>query len=175
MIGLRFARTPVRQAVNNMRLYFEEINIPPGEADYRLVFEDEFQQDVHFHTIMPHMHMRARSMRVTALFEGGRERPLLHVPNWDFNWQTTYKLKEPISIPAGTRIRIEASYDNSADNPANPDPTIEVVSGEATTDEMMVAFIDYTVDAENILEGRRIETLSPRHVSGGRVTAASAE
>jgi hypothetical protein len=174
MIGLKFAQGPVRKAMNNMRLHYEGIKIPPGEPDYRLVFEKEFQQNVHFHTIMPHMHVRARWMRVTALYPSGGGEDLLHVPNYDFNWQTTYYLKEAKPIPAGTRIRVEASYDNSANNPDNPDPTAEVVAGEATTDEMMVAFIDYTVDEENMLDGRRVEPLPTRHVSGGEIEVSDA-
>lgn len=171
MLGLRFAKGPVRQALNNMRIHWDKFRIPPERADYRLVFEERFQQDVHFHTIMPHMHTRARSMRVTAVYPDAREEVLLNVPRYDFNWQLTYRFAEPHAIPAGTNIRVEASYDNSPANPHNPDPTVEVISGEATTDEMMVAFIDYTVDAENLFEGKRVEPLPSLDVSAGEAEA----
>ncbi|MBI3736157.1 hypothetical protein HY256_06555 [Candidatus Sumerlaeota bacterium] len=171
MVGIKFAKAPVEQALSNMRLHFEGIKIPPGAPDYRLAFEEEFQQNVHFLTIMPHMHMRAQTMRVTAVFPGGAEETLLNVPHYDFNWQTTYYLKKPKAIPAGTRIRVEASYDNSTANPSNPDPTAEVIAGQKTTDEMMVAFIDYTVDGEDIRAGKRMDTLPTKSVSGGEVPA----
>lgn len=171
MIGFKFAKGPIAKTMYNMRFHFIDFRIPPGDPDYRLAFEQEFQQNVQLHTIMPHMHMRAQTMRVTAITPDAREEVLLNVPKYDFNWQTTYYLKQPKSLPAGSRIRVEAAYDNSTNNPFNPDPTAEVLNGEATTDEMMVAFMDYTVDEEDIPAGKVATTLPLKRISGGEVAA----
>lgn len=159
MVGLKLAKAPVDKAVNNAGLSYRNIRIAPGQSDLLLTVDRTFQQDVHFLAVMPHMHLRGRSMRITAFYPGDESEILLNVPNYDFNWQTTYAFAETKAIPAGTRIRVESVYDNSANNPHNPDPTVEVRSGQKTTDEMMIAFIDYTVDEENVLAGKRVEAL----------------
>src|SRR5436305_26957 len=70
--------------------------------------------------------------------------------DWDFHWQGMYRYNIPIALPEGTRLGLEAYYDNSADNPRNPnDPPKAVSWGEKTTDEMCIAFLGVTVDAEN--------------------------
>ena len=81
---------------------------------------------------------------------GGRIRKLLSVPKYDFNWQTFYECAEPLSIPKGTKLFASAIYDNSEDNPFNPDPTAEVRFGFPTTDEMMFCFFFYTRDDEQL-------------------------
>jgi hypothetical protein len=68
---------------------------------------------------------------------------LLDVPRYDFNWQLRYELAEPTRLPRGTRLVCTAQYDNSADNPANPDPTKEVSWGDQTADEMLIGFFAY--------------------------------
>jgi hypothetical protein len=79
---------------------------------------------------------------------------LVRVPDWDFNWQTTYTLRQPIKLAAGSRIEVEAHYDNSEDNINNPNtPPKEVTWGEQTTDEMLFAFVHYTIDAEHLTKG----------------------
>jgi mono/diheme cytochrome c family protein len=166
MVGLRFAKDPVDKVVNNVGLSFQQIRLAPGQSDVFYTVERTFQQDVHFLTVMPHMHLRGRSMRVTAFYPEGKSETLLNVPQYDFNWQTTYIFQEPKAIPAGTRVRVESTYDNSANNPHNPDPAVEVRRGQKTTDEMMIAFIDYTVDEEKILAGKRVEPLPPLRPDG---------
>src|SRR5207248_2886230 len=82
----------------------------------------------------PHMHLRGKSFRYEALYPDGKSEILLDVPRYDFNWQHRYVLAEPKRLPAGTRVRCIAHYDNSADNPANPDPSATVRAGQQTTD-----------------------------------------
>ena len=92
------------------------------------------------------MHLRGKSFTYTAHYPDGRHEILLSVPNYDFNWQSVYRLAEPKPLPKGTTIQCEAHFDNSAANPANPDPTQTVLWGEQTWDEMMIGFIDYYED-----------------------------
>ncbi len=80
--------------------------------------------------------------------------PLVYVKNWDFNWQTGYEFKTPLHIPAGSRVDLEARYNNSSDNPLNPNnPPRLVTWGEQTTDEMCIAFLTFTLDREHLTRG----------------------
>jgi hypothetical protein len=81
-----------------------------------------------------------------AFFPDGREQVLLDVPGYDFNWQTCYRCKKPIAVAKGTRIKVYARYDNSKDNPANPDPTKEVRFGKQTWEEMLIGYVDFVKD-----------------------------
>ena len=84
-------------------------------------------------------------MKFTITYPDGRQEVALNVPNYDFNWQLTYSPVEPLILPAGTTVKVDAVFDNSADNPANPDPSITVTWGEETTDEMMIGFMNYSM------------------------------
>ena len=104
------------------------------------------RSDSHLLSMSPHMHFRGKSFAYTAHYPDGRSEILLSVPAYDFNWQSVYRLAEAKALPAGSEIRCEAHFDNSADNPANPDPDRTVVWGEQSWDEMMIGFIDYYED-----------------------------
>jgi hypothetical protein len=99
---------------------------------------------------MPHMHFRGRSAEITALYPGGGSKVLLNVPDYSFSWQTNYHLKQPLAIPKGTTLMVTGYFDNSARNRYNPDPTQAVRWGEPTDDEMLVGFISYTVDHQQL-------------------------
>jgi hypothetical protein len=100
------------------------------------------------------MHLLGRDITVTATQPDKAQQKLVRVPNWDFNWQTTYTLRQPIKLPAGSRIDVEAHYNNSEDNINNPNtPPKDVTWGEQTTDEMLFAFVHYTIDAEHLTQG----------------------
>ena len=91
---------------------------------------------------MPHMHVRGKAARYEATLDG-KTVTLLDVPRYDFNWQLRYELSEPVRLPAGTPLRFTARYDNSAKNPANPDPTKRVRWGQQTFEEMHLGFVEY--------------------------------
>jgi mono/diheme cytochrome c family protein len=118
--------------------------IPAGEADYSATAEMEFTSDALINGMMPHMHTRGTAVRYTLHYPDGSDEILLDVPKYDFNWQTQYRFKEPKLVPKGTRVSLEGWWDNSADNPNNPDPDIEVTWGEATHEEMLFGFLSYT-------------------------------
>ncbi|MBY0459141.1 MAG: hypothetical protein K2V38_17535, partial [Gemmataceae bacterium] len=90
------------------------------------------------YSLMPHMHLLGRKMKATWIKPDGTEALLINVDDWDFNWQFVYHFEQPLDLPRGSKLRIEAEFDNSAENPNNPnDPPVTVRWGEATTDEMM--------------------------------------
>jgi len=96
----------------------------------------------------PHMHLRGSAYRYEALLPGGKTETLLDVPQYDFNWQTSYRLQTPRELPAGTRIRGTARFDNSEDNLNNPDPERTVRWGDQTWDEMMIGYFDVALPLE---------------------------
>lgn len=93
----------------------------------------------------PHMHLRGKSFNYELRTPDGESRMLLNVPDYDFNWQTTYVLDKPIEVPAGSRLHCTAVYDNSLSNLSNPDPMVDVRFGDQTWDEMMIGFFHYSV------------------------------
>jgi hypothetical protein len=114
------------------------IRIPAGESDYQLQAKRLVGKDIVMLELAPHMHVRGKSFKFEAEYPDGTREVLLDVPRYDFNWQLRYLLSEPKRIPKGTWLHTTAHYDNSAENPANPDPTREVTFGEQTWDEMMI-------------------------------------
>jgi hypothetical protein len=148
-MGLYFYDGKPENVVTTLWLVDPALNIPPGESNYESSSEFVTAHEAILFDYTPHMHLRGKSMKFTAEYPNGQSEVLLDVPNYDFNWQLTYTPREPKIIPVGTRLRVDATFDNSADNPANPDPTATVRFGEKTTDEMMVGFIHYTFTDEN--------------------------
>ena len=90
--------------------------------------------------LMPHMHVRGKEFKYLAKFPDGGERTLLSVPFYDFNWQHEYRFTKPVYLPKGTVIECTAYFDNSAENPANPEPSKWVTWGDQTWEEMMIGF-----------------------------------
>lgn len=120
------------------------INIPPYEANYVGTASMTFEKDTLINSMMPHMHYRGKEAKYTLTYPDGTEEVMLHVPRYDFNWQTSYRFLEPKPVPAGTRVDFEVVWDNSEDNPFNPDPSKRVTWGEATHEEMMFGWVSYT-------------------------------
>lgn len=116
------------------------LNIPAGEGDYAVQAKHVFDHDQLLLSMMPHMHLRGKSFRYTALYPDGKKEILLDVPRYDFNWQLRYELKEPKLMKKGTQILCDASYDNSEENLTNPDPSVNVRWGSQTWEEMMIGF-----------------------------------
>ncbi len=149
-IGLIFAKTPPVHQVISKGIKNDRFNISPGAKNHPVESKFIFAHDSHLLSLTPHMHLRGKDFRYTAVYPGGRTETLLFVPSYNFAWQSVYRLDEPKPMPRGTRIECVAHYDNSADNPANPDPSKTVHWGEQTGDEMMVGYIDYYIDERGI-------------------------
>jgi hypothetical protein len=110
--------------------------IPPFDPNFVQTAEITLKNDVNLHTFLPHMHFRGKSMRAKAIYADGTEEELIDIPKYDYAWQLSYTWKEPKFIPAGTRLFVEGAFDNSVDNPMNPDPAREVPWGQMSEDEM---------------------------------------
>ncbi len=157
-VALYFAKEPVKRKLQVHTVANPLLVIPPDAENHKVVAPGfgAFSSDVHAFDVMPHMHLLGKEISVIALFPDGTKKDLVAIKQWDFNWQETYQFKEPIPFPKGTRIRVEAVYDNSLKNPNNPtNPPKRVRWGEETTDEMCIAFVHFTVDSEDrTKEGR---------------------
>lgn len=122
------------------------IEIAAGEREFRISASHVFDEDVVVASLTPHMHYRGKSMRLTAHYPDGSQEVLLSVPDFKFNWQRRYILAKPKGLPAKTRIVADGVFDNSAQNPDNPDPSKIVRFGSQSDDEMFSAFVAYTTE-----------------------------
>jgi hypothetical protein len=114
--------------------------IPPGAPNHEVRASKTFKEDTYLLAMMPHMHVRGKDFTYTVTYPDGRSEIILHVPKYDFDWQLTYELKEPLLLPKGTRLDCVAHFDNSTRNKFNPDPTSEVRWGDQTWEEMMIGW-----------------------------------
>ncbi len=150
-VGLRFAKEPPKyRAVTGRALNFG-FRIPPNEPSYEVRSSWTAKEDVRIAGFMPHMHLRGKDFKYTAVYPDGREQVVLSVPKYDFNWQLTYELVEPLELPKGSRLDCVAHFDNSPNNKFNPDPTKEVRWGDQTWEEMMIGWFTYLVPAQPAL------------------------
>ena len=145
-IGLVFAKTPPKQRVITLQLNNHALIIPPGADDFRVEVQGTLPNDATLLSFFPHMHLRGKRFEYDIIHDDRSVEVLLRV-NYHFHWQLSYKLAEPRLLKAGTRLRAIAWYDNSKNNPHNPDPEKTVTWGDQTSDEMMVGFFDVAVPA----------------------------
>lgn len=139
--GIVFADEPPTHEVLTATTVNFDFKIPAGDPNYRVEAGSKLPKDAVLYTMTPHMHYRGKSFDYIAKYPDGAEKILLRVPNYDFNWQTSYALAEPVYLPKGTTLHTVAHFDNSADNPFNPDPTKPVVWGDQTWEEMMIGWM----------------------------------
>ena len=112
------------------------------------------------------MHLRGKDFRFDLRHPDGRTEVLLNVPRYDFDWQFYYYLKEPIQLEAGTAIECLAHFDNSPNNPENPDPTAEVRWGDQSWEEMMIGFFEIGFDASHDVGPYITQRKQPARPSG---------
>jgi hypothetical protein len=137
----------------NLRMLFgdrKDLRIPPGDPNYSLTATRAFDADALIRFFHVHMHLRGKSYAFRFTYPDGRVETVFEVPDYDFSWQRSYVLKEPLKVPKGTKVEFIGEYDNSAKNRYNPDPSQTVVWGEKTTDEMMQGRIFYESVSENL-------------------------
>ncbi len=149
-IGLIFSKDPVEKRVITAGATQSNFAIPAGNPNYEVKSEFVFKEDSHIDSLHPHMHVRGKDFNYTLVYPDGTSKLLLSVPKWDFNWQLTYVFKEEIPAPKGSKLICVAHYDNSLNNKFNPDPTKEVRWGSQTWEEMMIGYIDYTLDKQDL-------------------------
>ena len=136
-IGLYFSKRPPARTPIDLALASYDIDIPAGAKDYKLRAFSYVPFDVEAFSIFAHAHYLARAVRATATLPDGTVEPLLWIKNWAFDWQENYWFFAPLLLPQGTRLDMEFTYDNSSENPRNPNhPPRRVTWGFLTTDEM---------------------------------------
>ncbi|QDU98975.1 redoxin domain-containing protein [Lignipirellula cremea] len=146
-IAFYFCRTPVTRMAGGVGLNVMNLKIPAGEAEHRVSTSMTLPVDATLLGLGPHMHLLGRQMKVTAVKPDGTVEPLIWVDDWDWNWQGQYRFARPIRLPQGTRLDLEAVFDNSANNPANPHTPPQLVRfGRKTTDEMCLCFLQFALD-----------------------------
>ncbi len=146
-VAVYFAEPPVDREIGGIPLINRKFVIPAGAREHKVTTTFRLPTDVRLLSITPHMHYRGKQMKVDARLPDGSQRPLIWITEWDWNWQLRYEYAVPLELPAGTVIHLEAIYDNSSDNPANPViPPVEVRWGDATEDEMCLCFLEITTD-----------------------------
>jgi hypothetical protein len=144
-VGVIFAKEKPTERILTLAATTADFAIPPGDPNYRVDSKITLQDDSTLIMMLPHMHLRGKDFEFRITYPDGRKETLLSVPNYSFSWQLSYYLAQPLHMPKGTTIECTAHYDNSPNNPANPDPTKEVRFGEQSWDEMMFGFFDVAV------------------------------
>jgi hypothetical protein len=146
-VGLLFAKEPPRRISRRIDLSNQMFLVPAGDPDHEVTECHTFEKNVEITSLTPHMHLRGKAMQIIADLPDGQRRTLLSVPNYEFNWQFTYRAQDPIYLPKGTRIEVHGHFDNSVNKAGNPDATKPVRWGSASENEMMDGWIEY-VDAK---------------------------
>lgn len=146
-IGVKFVeRDQVKKLLRGRMAINTKFRISANASNEVVTADTTLRRDELLLEMSPHMHLRGKSFRYEAFYPDGSHEVLLDVPNYDFNWQLAYELDKPKLLPKGTRIFCRAVFDNSADNPVNPNPNQPVRWGDQSDEEMMIGFFN-TVDA----------------------------
>jgi hypothetical protein len=135
-VGLFLSRDSSPREVRISDFYNGLLKLPAGAASVEVSAEVGFAQDTTIWGLFPHTHLRGKKWRYDLVLPDGTSKVILDVPRYDFHWQTYYMFSQPLQIPRGAKLVSTAWYDNSARNPANPDPTKDVAWGDQTWEEM---------------------------------------
>jgi len=146
IIGLVLAKEPPKQRIVSVSAANQRIKIPAGDPNYSAEAIFTVRTPMTLVNLFPHLHLRGKAFQYEVIYPDGRTDTILKVDKWDLNWQLAYTLAEPLPLPTGTRIKATAWWDNSANNPANPDPKVDVAWGEQSWEEMLVGFMNVAVD-----------------------------
>ena len=144
-IGLYFAKKPTKQTFESIIIPGLFLAVPAGDANFKVAGKIVVEDDCTLYSVMHHMHRLGKSAKITVEPPDGKPFTLLAIQDWDYNWQETYWLKEPLAVKKGTKLSVQAIYDNSDKNPNNPfDPPRLVRFGEQTDNEMCFVFLGAT-------------------------------
>jgi hypothetical protein len=162
-IGIVFPKETPKVKVLTLAAANDQFTIPPGDPNYEVESKVTLQQDATLISLLPHMHLRGKDFEYRAVYPTGEKEILLKVPKYDFSWQLWYTFDKPKLLPAGTTIECTAHYDNSPNNPANPDPKKELHFGEQSWEEMMIGFFDVAVNADTTV----MDLMRPKKPNAG--------
>ncbi|MEO8126284.1 MAG: thiol-disulfide isomerase [Bryobacteraceae bacterium] len=146
-VGLTLSTEAPKQVVLTLQMGNDKFVIPPGDPKYRVQVSGTLPNEALLLSLFPHMHLRGKAFEYSLPTGNGHVEALLKIDHYDFRWQLNYRLRTPRLLPAGTRMQCTAWFDNSPNNPLNPDPSAEVRFGEQSWQEMMIGFFDVAVDA----------------------------
>src|SRR5258706_9451313 len=147
-LGLVLAKQPPAERTMTLSAGNMGFKIPPGHSNFRVDSSYTMPADVTLLGLHPHMHMRGKSAEYRFVYADGRKETLLKVPRFSWHWQLWYDLAEPIKLAKGTKLECTEHFDNSKDNPENPDPTKTVIWGQQSFDEMMVCMFNVAFDSK---------------------------
>ncbi len=142
-IGFKFRRDPPKFSILCSAASTDQIHIKPHVANHKVEARFTIPTKAKIFGYTPHMHARGSKFAMDLIYPDGREQRVLWVPAFNFNWQQSFRLKHPFDVPAGTVVKATAWYDNTANNPANPDPSKDVYFGLQTDDEMMIGYFEW--------------------------------
>jgi len=140
-LGLYLAKEPAKRRLEVRASDMRDFELAPGDPDSKHFSHYCFKRDSIIYDLSPHMHLRGSWFKFQLLYPDGRRETLLSVPQYDFNWQTSYRLTTPKQVPAGTWMLCTGGHDNSAKNPNNPDPSKRIKWGLQSWDEMFMGFM----------------------------------
>jgi peroxiredoxin len=149
ILGLIFAKDPPKYNVRTFPVANDDFRIPAGDNNFKIEQWYRFPRDTFILNFMPHMHVRGKDFKYSVTYPDGKSEVLLSVPRYDFNWQSAYRATKPLLIPKGTTMHCEAHFDNSANNPNNPDATTVVTWGDQTWEEMMIGWMDLAYELKD--------------------------
>ena len=136
-VGLYFTNQPPERTAYRLILTSLMIDIPPNATNFIVERSFTLPVDCEALAVLPHCHLLGREVEGHADLPDGSRLPLILITNWDFNWQGDYRFKDPVKLPRGTTLRTQITYDNSTNNPRNPNhPPKRVRYGSQSTDEM---------------------------------------
>lgn len=144
-VGVVFAKEPPTERIITIGALNNRFTIPAGVPDYKADATFVAQNPLTVISLFPHMHLRGRAFQYDIIYPTGESETILKVKDWSLNWQLSYKLEKPIQLQAGAKIKATAWWDNSPNNPANPDPKADVQWGEQSWEEMLIGFVDVAV------------------------------
>lgn len=148
-MGVYFMKDAPKYQFRSAVMAKPSLKIPANTKEHTESASRTFDRDVLVYSLLPHSHFRGKASNFVATYPDGHEEVLLSVPAYDFNWQTTYELKEPKMLPAGTKVTHSTTWDNSSQNKANPDPNRIVPWGQQTWDEMLYGVVRFRFVDEN--------------------------
>jgi hypothetical protein len=148
-MGLYFRKDTPQYQFRSAVMAKPSLKIPANTKAHTESASRTFDRDVLVYSLLPHSHFRGKASNFVATYPDGTQETLLSVPNYDFNWQTTYELAAPKRLPAGTKVTHSTTWDNSTQNKANPDPNREVPWGQQTWDEMLYGVVRFRYIDEN--------------------------
>jgi mono/diheme cytochrome c family protein len=145
-IGLVFSKEPPKERVITFAALNNMFKIPAGDPNYTAKAAVPINNEGILLSFFPHLHLRGKGFEYDVVHPDGKRETMLKLKYWDLNWQLDYRLAEPMRLKPGSKIEVRATWDNSKNNPNNPDPTRDVTWGEQSWEEMLVGFFDMAVD-----------------------------